>query len=61
MAITFEEVAKTVLDLVGEVQRLNNENKALKDALVKLDKEKSVREPDNPNINPKPIPLKEVK
>ena len=42
--ITFEEVSKTVLDLVLEVRRLSEENKALKEVIVKM--EKPVREPD---------------
>ena len=43
--ITFEEVSKTVLDLVLEVRRLSEENKALKEVIGKM--EKPVREPDN--------------
>ena len=48
--ITFDEVSKTVLDLVLEVRRLQDENKALKQVIGKM--EKPVREPDN-----KPLPL----
>ena len=43
--ITFEEVTKTVLDLVLEVRRLNDENKTLKEAIGKMEK-LNVREPD---------------
>ena len=44
--ITFEEVSKTVLDLVLEVRRLSEENKALKEVIVKM-QTSNVREPDN--------------
>ena len=43
--ITFDEVSKTVLDLVLEVRRLQDENKALKEVIGKMEK-LNVREPD---------------
>ena len=44
--ITFDEVSKTVVDLVLEVRRLSDENKALKEVIGKMEKS-NVREPDN--------------
>ena len=43
--ITFEEVSKTVLDLVLEVRRLSDENKVLKELIGKMEAAKIVREP----------------
>ncbi len=44
--ITFDEVSKTVLDLVLEVRRLQDENKALKEVIGKIEAVKNVRDPD---------------
>lgn len=47
MPITFEEVSKTVMDLVLEIRRLSDENKALKEVISQHGAmEKPVREPD---------------
>ena len=46
--ITFDEVSKTVVDLVVEVRRLSEENKALKEVIVQTGQMQklNVREPD---------------
>lgn len=44
--ITFEEVSKTVVDLVIEIKRLQDENKMLKEFIGKVKAAKNVREPD---------------
>ena len=79
MPITFGELVQEVINEVrakeqafAHIQQQEVRIKALEGEVATLKKEKeehkcvklAVREPDNPNINPKPIPLvvaKEVK
>ena len=61
MPITFEDIMQTVINTVRERELALLQLQQANAKITELEKQLNVRLPDNPNINPKPIPLKEVK